>query len=405
MALTDTAVKSAKAPLKTSKLFDGGGLYLEITPQGGKRWRLKYRFAGREKLLSLGVYPEIKLKTARERRDDMKKLLAEGIDPSANRRAEKAATLDRAENSFEAVAREWHSKHMATWAPSHSEKLIRRLERDLFPWLGTRPVAEIIPREILSCVRRIEARGSLDTAHRALQNCGQILRYAVATGRADRDPTSDLRGALPPVKGGHFAAVTDPKKVGELLRVIDGFQGTFVVQCALKIAPYIFVRPGELRNALWADFDLENGEWRYIVAKTKTQHIVPLSTQVIEVLKELKPLTGSSRYLFTSGRSFDRPMSDNAILAALRRMEIPKEEMTGHGFRAMARTILDEVLGFPVHLIEHQLAHAVRDVNGRAYNRTAHLPQRKQMMQAWADYLDKLKAGGEVVPFKQKSNQ
>jgi integrase len=296
------------------------------------------------------------------------------------------------------VAREWYAKHTSAWAESHGSRIIRRLERDIFPWLGKGPVAEITPPELLAVVRRIEGRGALETAHRALQNCGQVFRYAIATARAERDPSQDLRGALPPVKEGHFAAVTDPKRLGEILRAFDGYEGTLPVRCALRLAPLVFVRPGELRKALWADIDLEAAEWRYEFTKTGTPHIVPLSRQATEILEEIHPLTGRSSYVFPSARSAQRPMSDNAILAALRRMGIPKDEMTGHGFRAAARTILDEVLGFPPHLIEHQLAHAVRDPLGRAYNRTAHLAERRDMMQAWADYLDDSRANAGMVP-------
>lgn len=399
--LTDTAIKAAKASQKAQRLFDGAGLYLEIAPSGGKWWRLKYRFGGKEKRLSLGVYPEVGLKRARRLRHELRKLLVNGVDPSENRKATKASTFERSENTFEVIGREWISKHGRNWAPTHADRTMRRLEKDLFPWLGKKSVTEISAQEILRCVRRVEERGALETAHRALQNCGQVIRYAVAIGRADRDPTVDLRGALPPVKETHFAAITEPKRVGDLLRSLDGYEGIFIVKCALKIAPFVFVRPGELRKAEWADFDLEKNEWRYIVSKTKTQHIVPLSTQVIATLKELQLLTGKSRFVFPSIRSFDRPMSDNAVLSALRRLGIPKEEMTGHGFRAMARTILDEVLGFRPDLIEHQLAHAVRDPNGRAYNRTAHLPLRHQMMQSWADYLDGLKEFAVVLPLKK----
>ena len=404
MALTDTAVRNAKPDGKTKKLFDARGLYLEVAPAGGKWWRLKYRFGGKEKRLSLGVYPDVSLKQARERRDEARRLLAAEIDPSAHRKAKKAAQDERAGNSFEVVAREWYAKHTSAWAESHGSRIIRRLERDIFPWLGKRPVAEITPPELLAVVRRIEGRGALETAHRALQNCGQVFRYAIATARAERDPSQDLRGALPPVKEGHFAAVTDPKRLGEILRAFDGYEGTLPVRCALRLAPLVFVRPGELRKALWADIDLEAAEWRYEVTKTGTPHIVPLSRQATDILEEIHPLTGRSSYVFPSARSAQRPMSDNAILAALRRMGIPKEEMTGHGFRAAARTILDEVLGFPPHLIEHQLAHAVRDPLGRAYNRTAHLPERRNMMQVWADYLDKLKAGAVVLPFRQQAS-
>ncbi len=392
MALTDTAIKNTKASIKTIRKYDSGGLYLEIPPTGNKRWRFKYSYIGKEKLISLGVYPEVKLRQARERRDKMRKLLANGIDPSAHRKAMKGVQVENAANSFDVVAREWLDKRGAILAPAHKARVLRRIERDLIPWLGRKPIIEITPRDVLGCMRRIEERGALSTAHRALQNCSQIFRYAVATGRADRDVTVDLRGALPPVQEGHFAAITEPERVGELLRALDGYSGTFVVKCALRFAPLVFVRPGELRRAKWADIDLNAGEWRFVATKTNTQHIVPLSRQALEILNELYPLTSASEYVFPSGRGFARPMSDNAILAGLRRMGISSEEMCGHGFRAMARTILDEVLNYPAHLIEHQLAHAVNDANGRAYNRTAHLPQRKQMMQAWGDYLDELKS-------------
>lgn len=405
MALTEIAVKNTKPSNKTIKMFDGGGLYLEVTPQGGKRWRFKYRYLGKEKLLSVGVYPDITLKMAREKRDELRRMVAQGIDPSAHRKAMKASQQESAANSFELVAREWHSKFLNQWVPSHADRIFRRLEADLIPWLGSRPISEITPLEILNCVRRIEKRGAIETSHRALQNCGQILRYAVATGRAKRDITIDLRGALPPVQEKHFSAITDPQKAGELLRAIDNFKGTFVVQCALKLAPLVFVRPGELRTAKWADVDLKAGEWRYFVSKTKSEHIVPLSKQALSLLKEIHPLTGSGEFVFPSARGKNRPMSDNAILCALRSMEISKDEMTGHGFRAMARTILDEVLEYPQHIIEHQLAHAVKDANGRAYNRTAHLPQRREMMQAWGNYLDKIKARGIVLPLKRKANE
>lgn len=401
MALSDVTVKNLKPTDKMFKVYDERGLYLEITPQGSKRWRFKYRFLKKEKLLSLGVYPDVKLKEARERRDEMRRLLAQDIDPSLHRKSTKEASLISAANSFELVAMEWHSKYSSSWVESHSSRILTRLKRDIFPWIGSKSIAKLSPQEILKCIQRIESRGALETAHRAMQNCSHILRYAVATGRAERDVTVDLRGALPPVKEKHFPAITDPDKVGELLRAIDGFEGTFIVQCALKLAPLVFVRPGELRKARWSDIDFENREWRYLVTKTKTEHIVPLSNQSLAILKEMYPLTGNSENIFPSARGKSRPMSDNAILAALRRLEIPKEEMTGHGFRAMARTILDEVLGFPGHLIDHQLAHSVKDPNGRAYNRTANLPQRKVMMQSWADYLDKLKSNSIIVPFRR----
>jgi integrase len=402
MPLTDTSIRNAKPGAKPIKLFDERGLFLLVTPNGGKWWRSRFMFDGKEKLLSLGVYPDVSLKDARERRNEARKLVANGVNPSENRKIQKSARADLIANSFQVVAREWFAKYSATWAKNHGDRIIRRFERDIFPWIGARPIAEINAPELLAAVRRIENRGALETAHRALGNCGQVFRYAVATGRAQRDPSGDLRGALPPVKGTHFAATTEPKRVAEILRALDGYAGTLTVRCALRLAPLVFVRPGELRNAQWADIDFEAAEWRYLVTKTNTPHIVPLARQAIEILRELQPLTGNSRFVFPSARSFIRPMSDNAILAAMRRLDIDKDEMSGHGFRAVARTILDEVLGVRPDFIEHQLAHAVRDPNGRAYNRTAHLPERRKMMQQWADYLDKLKTGAEIIPIHRK---
>ncbi len=326
-----------------------------------------------------------------------RQLLVDGIDPSQNRKATKAASEARAANSFEVVAREWVAKQLPNWVESHGSRVLARFEHDIFPWIGGRPVAEVTAPELLAVLRRIEGRGALETAHRALNSCGQVFRYAIATVRAQRDPSGDLRGALPPVTGGHFAAVTDPDRAAELLRMIEAYEGTLTVRCALRLAPLVFVRPGELRSAEWAHINLDAAEWRYTVTKTNTPHIVPLSKQAVSILRELQPLTGRGRYVFSSARTSQRPMSDNAILAALRRMGIAKDEMSGHGFRAMARTILDEVLNFRADFIEHQLAHAVRDPNGRAYNRTAHLPERRKMMQAWSDYLDGLRAGTNVV--------
>ncbi len=390
MPLTDITIRSVKPGTKTIKLFDGHGLYLEISPTGGKWWRVKYRYDGKEKRLSLGVYPEVNLKEARERLSETRKLLTNGVDPGQHRKAVKAARVGQASNSFEVIAREWYAQQVNTWADNHSSRILRRFERDIFPWMGKRPITEITAPELLTILRKIEARGAVETAHRALSNCGQVFRYAVATGRAERNPTTDLRGALPPVKGKHFAAVTEPQQVSELLRALNGYQGSLTVAAALKLAPLVFVRPGELRHAEWTNIDFNIAEWRYTVNKTKTQHIVPLSRQAIIILSDLHKLTGNSRFVFPSARSNARPMSDNAILAAMRRMGIHKDEMSGHGFRAMARTILDEVLGVRPDYIEHQLAHAVRDPNGRAYNRTAHLAERHKMMQMWADYLDQL---------------
>lgn len=403
MPLTDTVIRNAKPAAKPYKVADEKGLYLLVNA-AGKYWRFDYRFMGKRKTLALGIYPDVRLADAREKRDAARRLLSQDppVDPGETRKAQKAARAERDENSFEVVAREWHSKNAASWTGSHGGRILRRLELDIFPWIGGKAVADITPPDLLAAVRRIEARGALETAHRALQNCGQVLRYAVATGRADRDASSDLRGALPPVRKSHLAAVTEPDKVAPMLRVFDGYEGSFIVKCALRLAPLVFVRPGELRKAEWKDIDLDKAEWRYHVTKTNTQHIVPLARQAVEILVELKALTGEGRYVFPSARIKERPMSDNAILAAMRRMGISAEEMTGHGFRAMARTILDEVLGVRPDFIEHQLAHAVKDPNGRAYNRTAHLAERKKMMQQWADYLDKLKTGGEVLAFKQR---
>ncbi len=400
MSLTTTAVRNARPGEKPIKLFDGGGLFLLISPAGGKWWRLKYRFDGKEKLLSLGIFPDVGLKEARERRDEARKQLAADVDPSEHRKAVKSAKSLRAANSFEVIAREWMAKYTPNWAESHSSKVSARLEKDVFPWIGGRPIADITAPEVLSVLRRIESRGALDTAHRALQNCGQVFRYAVATGSATRDPCGDLRGALPPSKHVHFASITEPDRVAELLRAIEGFRGTFIVQCALRLAPMFFVRPGELRKALWLDFDLEKAEWRYLVTKTKTEHLVPLATQAVETLKELRKLTGMRAHVFP-GRDPHKPMSDAAVNAALRRMDYDtKTEITGHGFRAMARTILHQDLGVAPEIIEHQLAHRVPDNLGAAYNRTKFLKERRVMMQQWADYLDALRKGAEVRSIK-----
>jgi integrase len=402
--LTDTAIRKAKPGEKSVKISDEKGLFLLVTPAGGKLWRLKYRYMGKEKLLALGAYPDVSLSEAREKRDDARKLLANDIDPGEHRKIAKTMKAERAANSFEVVAREWFAKHSPNWARSHAEKVIQRLEKDAFPWLGGRPVSEITAPELLSVLRRIEGRGALDTAHRALQNCGQVFRYAVATGRAERDPSGDLRGALPPARAGHFAAITEPLKVGALLRAMEEVSAGFVVKCALRLAPLLFVRPGELRTARWADIDFDKAEWRYHVTKTKTEHLVPLAAQAEAILRELQPLSGSGEYVFPGARTNGQPMSNGAVNVALRRAGYnTREEQTGHGFRAMARTILHQELGFAPEVIEHQLAHRVPDALGTAYNRTKFLKERREMMQAWADYLDKLKAGAEVVPFKRKA--
>jgi integrase len=398
MPLTDTAIRNAKPQLKPFKLFDGGGLFLLVNPNGSRWWRLKFRIGGKEKLLSLGVYPDVSLKEARDKRDEARKLIAQGIDPSAQRKATRAAEAE----TFEAIAREWLAKFGPSWTPEHAERITRRFERNVFPWIGARPVREVTAPELLAVLRRIEERGALDTAHRAHQNCGQVFRYAVATGRAERDPSADLRGALPPVNDKHHASITDPKAIGALLRAMEGYQGSFVVLCALRLAPLVFVRPGEMRGAEWAEIDFEKAEWRIPASKMKMreQHIVPLSVQALAILRELHPLTGAGRYLFPSERTGERPMSENTVNAALRRLGYSKDEMTGHGFRSMASTLLNEQ-GWHRDAIERQLAHAERNAVRAAYNYAEHLPERRRMMQAWADYLDGLKNGAEIIPIRK----
>lgn len=398
MKLTDAAIRKAKPEEKTYKMADGGGMYLEVTPTGSKYWRLKYRFNGKEKRLALGVYPDVPLALARERREAARKLLANDVDPGLLKKQTKQVNKENAANSFEAVAREWFAKYSPNWVPRHGERILRRLEKDLFPWLGNQPIADITPPMLLSVLRRIESRGALNAAHRTHQNCGQIFRYAVATGRAERDPSGDLRGALPPARETHHASITEPKAIGTLLRVIQGYEGSFITKCALHLAPLLFVRPGELRQAEWEEIDFETAEWRIPGKKMKmgALHIVPLSTQALNVFRDLHPLTGQGRYVFPGARSADRPMSDNTVNAALRRLGYGNKEMTGHGFRSMASTLLNEQ-GWNRDAIERQLAHAERDEVRAAYNYAEHLPERRRMMQHWADYLDKLKAGAEVI--------
>lgn len=398
MSLSDTTIRNAKPGDKPVKLFDERGLFLIVTPNGGKWWRFRYSFDRKEKLISLGTYPDVSLKDARDRRDEARKLLANGIDPSINRKTQKEARIERSANSFETIAREWFAKQSPVWAASHADKVIKRLGNDIFPWIGGRPIAEITAPELLKVLQRIQGRGALDTAHRAQQNCGQVFRYAVVTGRAERDPSADLKGGLRPAKHKNFPSITESAKVGELLRAFDAFKGTLVVKSALLLAPLVFVRPGELRRAEWVGFDLEKGEWRYFVTKTKTEQIVPLAKQAVAILNDLKSLTGDGQYVFP-GRDPRKPMSEAAVNAALRRMGYDtKTEITGHGFRAMARTILHEELHQKPEVIEHQLAHKVPDALGSAYNRTKFLKERKAMMQLWADHLDKLKNGAEVIP-------
>ena len=399
--LTDTTIRNTKPKDKPFKLTEGGGLYLLVNPNGSRWWRLRYRIEGKEKLISLGVYPEVSLKEAREKRDESRKMIRDGIDPSQAKKAQKAS--DSGADSFETIAREWFAKFSPTWTPSHGERIIRRLERDIFPWIGKRPIAEVKAPELLTVLRRIEERGAVDTAHRASQNCGQVFRYAVATGRAERDPTGDLRGAIPPTKQTHHASITDPREIGALLRAIDAYEGGLIVRCALRLAPLVFVRPGELRKAQWSEINWDKSEWVIPAERMKMRekHIVPLSRQSLEILRELQPLTGDGKYLFPSPRTSDRPMSDNAILSALRRMGYTGDQMTGHGFRSMASTLLNEQ-GWHRDAIERQLAHAERDSIRAAYNYAEHMPERRRMMQSWADYLGELRKGGEILPFVKK---
>lgn len=402
MALTDIKVKSAKGQGKPYKLSDEKGLHLLVNPGGTKLWRFSYRFLGKQKTLALGAYPDVSLANAREKRDEARKQLANDADPSEVKKAQKASRLDRAANSFEVVARRWHSKGEAKWSESYSKKVIQMLERDLFPWLGGKPVADMDAPEFLAVARRLEARSLVDAAHRAMQLCGQIMRFAVAEGLVSRDPVVDLRGALQSVKTEHMASTTDPVRVGEILRMIDGFKGSYQVMQALKLAPLVFTRPGELRQAKWKDIDLDSALWSIPAEamKMREPHLVPLSTQAVAILRDMEPFSGHLEHVFPGGRDPKRPMSDAAINAAMRRLGIDTQnELTGHGFRAMARTILHEQLNYPPDIIEVQLAHKAPGPLGAAYARAKFIEQRTKMMQVWADYLDKLKQGAEIISF------
>jgi len=394
--LTEARIRRARPKERPYKLRDGGGLYLLITPTDAKQWRLRYVIGGRESMLSLGTYPATSLKAARAKRTELRAALEAGKDPAAERRAERANSA----NSFETIAREWLGKQ--PFAPKTLQKAVWTFEDLLFPYIGSRPVSELTPPELLEVFRRLERRGKHETAHRAKQRVGQVIRYAIATGRAERDPTADLRGALAPVRVTNRAAVTDPREVAQLLRALDGYQGHFIVEAALKLAPIVFVRPGELRGAEWAEIDLDAAEWRIAAHRMKMRrpHLVSLAKQAVAILREIEPLTGRGRYVFPSPRSVQRPLSDNAITAALRRIGYTGEQMTWHGFRAMASTLLNE-LGFPPDIIELQLAHQERNEVRAAYNRAQRLDERRKMMQAWADYLDGLRVGSNVVPFRR----
>ncbi|MCX7061776.1 MAG: tyrosine-type recombinase/integrase [Gammaproteobacteria bacterium] len=420
--LTDLECRNAKAKEKPYKLADERGLYLLVNPNGSKWWRLRYTWQGKDQLLSLGVYPEVplagrkltatereagkpdRIKGARELRDEARELLAAGVNPSHQKQQAREALAAITADAFEAVAREWYGHKCATWTATQAEKVLRRLEGELFPWIGSKAVREITPPELLACLRRTAARGAVDTAHRTRQDASMIFRYAIASGRAERDPAADVRGALPAIRKKHYATITEPRAVGELMRAIQGASGTFPTLCAVRLAPLLFVRPGELRHAEWSEFDLHAAEWRIPAAKMKMRapHIVPLPVQAVAILRELHPLTGTGRWCFPGERSRQQPISEATINAMLRRMGYAKDQMTGHGFRAMASTMLHEQ-GWLHEAIERQLAHGHRDQVSAAYNHSEHLPLRRKMMQAWADYLDKLREGGNVTALRQRA--
>ena len=399
MPLTDTFLKTIKYSRddnKPQREYDTEGLYLEITPKGVKKWQMKYKrpMTGKENRLSFGVYPDVSLKEARKKRDEARKLLKDGKDPSEAKKEDKRLAILEAANTFEAMAKEWLSNQTKITAST-----VRSYNRYLsytFAAFGHKTITEITTPDVLAVCRTLEARGIIETAHRVKMTCGLVFRYAIATGRATYDPTQPLSGALQPVITTHQAAITDPSQVARLMQDIQGYEGHYTTVYALKLAPLVFVRPSELRCALWAEIDLEAKEWRYHVHKTKTEHIVPLSSQATKLLADLKAISSNSLYVFPSIRSNQRTMSENTINAALRRLGYTSEQMCGHGFRAMARTILDEVLGYPIEVIEMQLAHAVKDANGRAYNRTKYREQRHKMMQHWSDYLDGLQVDNVV---------
>lgn len=404
--LTDTKLRSLKAKAKVFRIADSNGLTIEVRPTGLKFWRYRYRFAGKPTMLTLGEYPAVGLADARAARDTARAQLKAGVNPAQVAQAKRAAGVLNAETTFGAIAKEMLAKRTKEGLSAGSIAREERMVEKELAGLVSVPIADVTAPMLLAALRKVESRGVIETAHRARSLAGMVFRYAIATARATYNPAADLAGALQAPKKQHFASVTDPEKVGDLLRAIHAYQGSPAVMAALKLAPLVFVRPGELRTAQWAHIDLDSAEWRFTASKTRTPHIVPLSTQAVAILTELQPFTQRSDYVFPSIRSAKRPMSENTVNFALKAMGFDGETMTGHGFRAMARTILDEVLGYRPDFIEHQLAHAVRDPNGRAYNRTAHLPERKKMMQGWADYLDNLRTdtSKKVVPIKRNTS-
>lgn len=400
MPLTDAKLKTAKPQVKDYKLSDGGGLYLLVTPAGGKLWRMDYRFNDKRKTLYLKTYPEVSLSEVRKKRDAAREQIAAGIDPGEVKRAIKAIEQEEAD-TFKKIALEWHAAFKEKWSAAYSVRLLTRLEQDFFPFLGDTPIKDIKAPALLEVLRRVEIR-SAEQAHKLRGTCNKIFAYAIASGKGDSNPAAALQGTIKPLKHKHMAAPVEPKAVTAVLRAIDGFTGTFVVKCALQLAPMLFVRPGELRKAEWSEIDLDAALWSIPAEKMKMRqaHLVPLPFQAVAILKALHPLTGGGKYVFPCLRSPLLPMSENTVNASLRRLGFDKDEITGHGFRAMARTMLHEILHFTPDAIEAQLAHAVPDRLGRAYNRTTHLAERKKMMNTWADYLDGLKAGAKVIPFR-----
>ena len=402
MSLTHTAIRNAKPKDKPYKLADGGGLYLEVSPRGGKWWRLKYRYAGKEKRLSFGVYPEVSLADGREKRDQAKRLLKAGTDPSLVRKQAKAANLLDAQNTFRAVALEWHEQQRERWIPDHVRRVMESLERDVFTYLGDRPIADITPQDVLSVIRGVEKRGALDVASRVLQRTGGVFRYAVQTGRIKSNPATELRGTLKTRKVAHRPALKEGE-LPEFLRKLDAYNGDIVTALGLRLLMLTFVRPGELRGARWAEFNIERAEWRIPAERMKMrhEHMVPLSRQALDVLVKLRPITGNHELLFPNRNGGKRPMSENTLTYAMYRMGY-HSRATAHGFRATASTILNEH-GFRADVIERQLAHVERNKVRAAYHRSEYLKERREMMQQWADYLDKLKAGAEVIPLYQNA--
>lgn len=402
MALSDTALRNAKPADKPYKLYDERGLYLIVNPNGGKWWRLKYRLDGKEKTISLGTYPEVTLAQARGKRDDARSLVADNTDPSHHRRETKIQAKLASQNTFEAIANEWHALHNKSKSERHQQRVKRWLEFYLYPSLGQKVISSITAPMVLETTSVLQKQNKLETAHRVIQTAGQVFRFAIQKGFASYNPAPDLKGALPPPVVKNMAAMIEPKDFAQLLRSIDGYSGTLTVQCALKLAPLLFQRIGELRHMKWADLDFENNEWRYLVTKTKTQHIVPLSTQALALIERMRPFSGNGMYVFPGGRTHERPMSENAINGALRNLGYDTQaDITGHGFRAIAQTLGEQELGLDPKHIERQLAHSVANPLGTAYERAQFLKDRKVMMQSWADYLDELKAGAKVLPFKQ----